>query len=341
MSNKKGEVIVAAIVNWERVLTQAHIEYKHQGKNIYCHCPLCGNADSGMHMGISLQGNAWGCWRNKTHRGRSPVKLLMALLNVSYATARDMAGLDETYTDPDGWDAIRHNPFSKQESIEQSENEVVTKLEFPPDFMEVSEKKLRTARFHQYLVGRGFHPAHIIDLCKDYSLKAAVSGKYKDRVIVPYTIGRNLVSWTGRAIGDSSLRYLDLSIEESVMSPKNTLCNYNCTRRGGKILLVVEGPFDMLKLDFYGKKYGVRTVALSTNSITDNQTYILEEVSVNFKKVLMVMDNGNSVGVIDSMRLKEQLAQIHNIGFTNVPIEFKDGGEMPSKAVETFVKGLL
>ena len=332
-----------AAINWERLLTQSNIEFKHQGKNIYTHCPMCGNADSGMHMGISLQGNAWGCWRNTTHRGRSPVKLLMALLSVSYATARDMAGLDEHYIDPDGWEAIKHNPFSnaKKDEDRGTDHYIETGLNFPPDFMEISENRLRTARFHQYLVGRGFHPAHITNLCKDYSLKAAVSGKYKDRVIVPYIVERKLVSWTGRAITDSSLRYFDLSKEESVISPKNTLCNYNCTRRGGDILLVVEGPFDMLKLDFYGKKHGVRTVALSTNSITDEQTYLLEEVSVNFKKVLMVMDNGNSVGVIDSMRLKEQLAQIHNIGFTNVPVEFKDGGAMPPKAVETFVKELI
>jgi hypothetical protein len=55
----------------------------------------------------------------------------------------------------------------------------------------------------------------------------------------------------------------------------------------------------------------------------------------------MVMDNGNSVGVIDSMKLKERLAQIHNIGFTNVPVQYKDGGVMPPKAVDTFVRGLI
>ena len=333
-----------AIINWERLLTQANIEYKFQGKNIYCQCPLCGNADGGMHMGISLAGNAWGCWRNKDHRGRSPVRLLMALLKVSYTTARDMAGLDEQYVDPDGYEAIKHTLFnSKEDKTEDrgTEHHVDSGLEFLPDFMEISEKRLRTAKFYQYLVGRGFHAAHINDLCRDYKLRAAVAGKYKDRVIVPYIMERRIVSWTGRAVGATSLRYLDLSKEESITPPKEMLYNHNCTRRGGKVLLVVEGPFDALKLDFYGKRSDVRTVALSTNSITDEQTYLLEEVSVNFKKVLMVMDNGNSVGVVDSMKLKERLAQIHNIGFTQVPVEFKDGGDMPQKAVENFVKGLI
>jgi hypothetical protein len=302
---------------------------------------MCGAADGGMHMGISLTGNAWGCWRNKDHRGRSPVRLLMTLLKVSYATARDIAGLDDTYVDPEGYESIKNNLFQKHEEVEQSENDVTTKLQFPEEFLEISDKRARTAKFHSYLVGRGFHPAHISDLCKEYALRAGVSGEYQDRLIVPYMVGRNIVSWTGRAISTSKIRYKDLSVDNSVIPPKKALFNFNCTQRGGDVLLVCEGPFDALKLDFYGKKFKVRSVALSTNSITDEQTYLLEEVCIKFKKVLMVMDSANSVGVVDSMRLKERLAQIHNIGFTSVPAGYKDGGEMPPKAVETFVKGLL
>jgi hypothetical protein len=336
---------VANSINWVRLLEQHSIEYVDKGKstakgNVYVHCPFCGNADPSHHMGISLAGSGWGCWRNSAHRGRSPVRLLMALLRVSYAQARDMAGLDDSYVDPDGYESIKHNLFQKSVQVitEQSEKE----LELSPDFIDISDKKLRTAKFHQYLSEtRGFHPAHISELCKHYGLKAAVSGKYKDRIIVPYFVERKLVSWTGRAISGSSLRYMDLSKEESITPPKLTLYNFNATRRPNKILLVCEGPFDALKLDFYGQKFGVRTVAISTNSITDEQTYLLEECCGNFDRVLMVMDNGNSVGIVNSMKLKEKLSQIHNIGFTMVPEQFKDGGEMPPKEVETFIRGLI
>ncbi len=338
-----------ATINWIRLLEQHSVEYTDKGKstakgNVYVKCPFCGNADPSHHMGISLNGNAWGCWRNASHRGRSPIRLLMTLFNVSYQTARDMAGLDESYVDPEGYEAIKHNLFSseKDEKDIGTEHYIEAGLEFPKEFEEIVHNRIRHKRFIHYLVKeRGFPEEHIADLCRTYKLRAAVSGNFRDRIIMPYIVERNLVSWTGRAIAHTSLRYLDLSREDSIIPPKHTLYNFNATRRGGKVLLVAEGPFDAVKLDFYGQRQSVRTVALSTNSITDQQTYLLEEVSANFEKVLMVMDNGNSMGVIDSYKLKEQLSQIKNIGFTNVPKRFKDGGEMPPDAVVQFVKTLI
>jgi hypothetical protein len=330
---------VAARIDWEKLLSSHRIEYKFQGKNVYVKCPWCGAADSGHHMGIALSSNAWGCWRNASHRGRSPVKLLMALLRISYEVARELAGFDEQYVDPDSWDQLKHNLFNKK-VVEQPTTEKT--LTFPAnEFIEIQQDKLRTARFFDYLVGRGFRAEHIPDLCKKYSLKAAVSGRYKDRVIIPYYVERGLVAWTGRSVLGADLRYLDLPKDESVVFVKNTLYNFNCTRRGADTLLVCEGPFDAITLDFVASKYDVRAVALSTNSITEQQTYLLEEVSVNFRKVLMMMDGANSLGVIDSMHLKESLSHIKNIGFVEVPFGRKDGGEMTASEITSFAKSLV
>lgn len=333
-----------ATINWKRLLDQQGIVYLETGAgvakgNIVVACPFCGGSDF-HYMGINLTNSWWGCWRNKAHRGKSPVRLLVALLKISYGQALELAGLDESFVDPDGYEKIKNNLFSKQDFIEQSESQRVTKLEMPKEFEELNPNKIRTLRFINYLIGRGFPKEDIAELCRFYKLRAAVSGKFKDRIILPYLDGGEVVTWTGRAIGETNMRYLDLSIEESVTQAKRTFYNFNATGRRAKVLLVQEGPMDSLKVDMYSKLYGVRSVSISTNSITEDQTYLLEEASVMFDRVLVMMDAANSMGVIDSMKLKEKLAQIKNIGFVNVPFGRKDGGELTPLEVIKFAKEL-
>ena len=334
-----------ATINWKRLLDTHGVEYIEHGSsvvkgNIAVHCVFCGNADGGHHMGINLSNSYWGCWRNKSHRGKSPVRLLLALLKISYAQALEIAGLDESFIDPDGYASIKNNLFHKQEAVEQSESQRVTVLEMSQEFEELNPNKIRTLRFINYLIGRGFPKEDINGLCKFYNLRAAVSGDFKDRIILPYMMDGNIVTWTGRAIGATNMRYLDLSIAESVLPAKRTFYNFNATSRKAKILLVQEGPMDSLKVDMYAKLYGVRSISISTNSITEDQTYLLEEVSVNFDRVMVMMDAANSMGIIDSMKLKEKLAQIKNIGFVNVPFGKKDGGELTPQEVIKFAKEL-
>ena len=331
-------------INWKRLLDQYHVEYIEHGSsvvkgNIAVHCPMCGNADQGHHMGINLTNSYWGCWRNRNHRGKSPVRLLVALLQVSYAQALDIAGLDDSFIDPDGYEAIKNNLFQHRDEVHEEINKAFSlPLMLPPEFENITKQRVRHSRFLQYLERRGFPKAHIEELCRVFKLKAAVSGQFKDRVILPYYMDGKLVTWTGRAIAETQMRYMDLSIERSIIPAKKTFYNFNATRRPNKVLLVAEGPFDAVTCDFYSAEYGVRCVALSTNSMTDEQTYLLEEAAPNFEQVLIVMDNADSLGVIDSFRLKEKLSTIRNIGFTSLPRSYKDFGEMPQSAIVKFCK---
>jgi len=333
-----------ANINWKRVLDQKHIEYIESGSgvakgNIVVACPFCGS-DAWHYMGINLTNGFWGCWRNAKHRGKSPVRLLVALLKVSYGEALSIAGLDESFIDPDGYEAIKNNLFKGQETKEAVVDECLP-LVMPAEFQEITHDRVRHSRFLQYLEKRGFPKSHIAELCRVFKLRAAVSGKFKDRIIMPYYMDGELVTWTGRAIAETHLRYMDLSIEDSVIPAKHTLYNYNATRRNSKILLVAEGPFDAVTCDFYSRDYGVRCVGLSTNSMTEDQTYMLEEVAGNFEQVLLVMDNASSLGVVDSFRIKEKLATIKNIGYTGLPRGYKDFGEMPENAIVKFCKEIV
>lgn len=335
-------------INWRRLLEQHRIPYDETGHsvakgNINVKCPFCGQADPSFHMGINLTNSYWGCWRNKQHRGKSPVRLAMKLFHLSFDAAREMLGLDNDYRDPDEYEEMKQRfLYGNKDDVPEEQKAPPEALQEFRDFQMISEKQVRTHKFFEYLADvRGFGAKDVPELARQYHLRAAVRGAFKDRVIIPYYEGAQLLTWTGRAVGSSDLRYKDLSIKDSLLPPKRTFYNYNATQRKAKILLVAEGPVDALKLDFYGRKHSVRTVALSTNSITDDQVFLLETIAPNFEQVLMLMDNGNSLGVVDSFRLKEQLVQIKNVGFAKLPLEYKDGGEMPPKAIDDFCRELI
>lgn len=331
-------------INWLRTLNSAGIEYIERGSNVAkghvnIHCPWCGAADPSHHLGIQLSTGYWGCWRNSQHRGKSPLRLLVRLLGISYHRAREMAGLDADYADPEGFDAVAARVLQRS-VVETAQLFKKQELAIPEGNRPIKNSGA-TRRHWEYLVEqRGFLPQDIDLLMQWYLVVASVSGTYHDRILLPYVVDWEIVSWTARAISDARIRYLDLSKDESLVEPKQTLYNHDAAFDGGQVLLVVEGPFDALKLDLYGRDWGVRAVALSTNSISDQQIYLLEEASINFDRVLVMMDNAGQLGVVDSMRMKERLSQIHNLGFTPVPYGRKDGGDLLPAEVINYSRGI-
>lgn len=335
---------MAAPLNWLRVLNSSGIEYIERGSNVAkghvnIHCPWCGAADPSHHLGIELSSGYWGCWRNAQHRGRSPLRLLVRLLGVSYYRAREIAGLTDDYADPEGFDAVAARVMQRG----QKEIEVLFKkdaLVIPPGNRRI-ESKGRTRYHWEYLVyERGFLPDDVPLLFNWYWIVGGTEGRYHDRIMLPYVVDWEIVSWTARAIADARIRYLDLSREESIVEPKKTLYNHDAAFDGGEVLLVVEGPFDALKIDLYAREWGVRAVAISTNSISDQQIYLLEEASQHFNKVLIMMDNAGQLGVVDSMKMRERLAQIRNLGFTSVPYGKKDGGDLLPQEVINYARAI-
>lgn len=334
-----------AQLNWLRVLNSAGIEYVERGSNVAkghvnIHCPWCGAADPSHHLGIELSTGYWGCWRNAQHRGKSPLRLLVRLLGVSYYRAREIAGLTDDYADPEGFSEVAARLMQRMDRIpaEQSPQSKVLRI---PEGNRPIVNKGATRRHWEYLVhDRGFLPSDIPKLLAWYLVVGSISGRYQDRILLPYVVDHEIVSWTARAISDSLIRYKDLSKDECLIEPKQTLYNYDGAFEGGHTLLVVEGPFDALKLDLYGRDWGVRAVALSTNNISNQQVYLLEEAAYGFKRVMIMMDNAGQLGVIDSMRMRERLAQIPNLGFTVVPYGKKDGGELLPHEVINYARSI-
>lgn len=334
---------MAPVIDWLDILRQNGIEYVERGKNVKrgevaIHCPFCGSADPSHHLGLNLETGWWACWRNNTHRGKSPVRLLVQLLRISYWKAREIAGVGDDYLDPDGFDAVAARILGRNQTMRMEEVRREF-LDFPREFTPLDIEKHK--RWSYYLLARGFPVREQQLLCRSYNLMASLTGSFQDRVILPYYVNKELVAWTGRAIAPATIRYKDLSIDECLIPPKETLYNYDCIAEGGKALLVVEGPFDVLKLDFYGREYGVRAVGLSTNSMTEEQMFLIEEASEQFEQTIIMMDTQSELGVIDSLKMKERIAHIPNLKISGVPYNYKDGGEMPPRMVVNYSRRLV
>lgn len=336
--------------DWVRLLEEHRIEYVTRGANvkrgeIAIRCPFCGSADPSHHMGLNLETGWFSCWRNRSqHSGKSPLRLIMALLKVSYGQARDIAGLGDDYVDPEGFDAVAARVMGRNKGEAKPTATERRFLDLDPGFQVITDK-VRTRRFWNYLYGRGFdrtqRGVEEVDLLvKQYNLMAGFNGPWRDRVILPFYLDGKLVTWTGRAIGPALRRYYDLRLDDSLLGPKETLYNIDCIHKGGKALILQEGPFDVLKVDFYGQRHGVRSVGLATNSITEDQALLLKAAEGKFEKLIVMLDTKTQTGVVDSMRMKQTLAFIRNVSIQPVPFGAGDGGALSGDQVITWASGL-
>ena len=331
------------LVNWRNVLQEHGIPSIDRGPNVKrgelnIQCPFCASADPSKHMGLNLESGFWACWRNREHRGKSPVRLLVKLLGIPYWQARKIAGLtEESYADPDGFDAVAAR-IMKRTGVEKVEH--VRREFLKPDIEFEPLARNGSKRFLRYMAEErqfGYEADYLFDM---YGIMYAQRGPFKDRIVIPYFVDRELVAWTARAIGPATIRYRDLERDACLIPIKEMLYNYDCGRDGGKALVVQEGPVDALKVDMFGRSYGVRSVALSTNSISDEQIYMLDEIAPQFERVLVMMDMATELGIVASMRMKQDLGAIPNMEIVPVPFGAKDGGALSPGQVERWAQQL-
>lgn len=336
---------MSRVFDWTKFLHENGIEYVERGANvgrgeINIRCAFCGTADPSFHMGLNTTSGFWACWRNSEHRGKSPLRLLVKLLNIPYWKARQLAGLDKDYVDPEGFDALA---AKLMRAIEAERPEQIQRrhLTLPLDF-QLALDWGSSRRHFAYLRDQRLFGSYTREVVGDYLLVMQKYGDMSDRIIFPYVVEDDLVTWTGRAIGHHPIRYKDLPIDQSIIPPKRTLYNHDVVISGGKILCVVEGPVDTVKMDYAGKPHQVRAVGLSTNSMSDDQIYLLGEAASQFERVVFLMDNKKSgLGAVDSMRLKQKVAGIRNAKVKSIPDQFKDCGEMLVPEAEDFALQLL
>ena len=316
------------------------IEYITKGVNVKSsdqanvNCPFCrdeGNPDPSFHLGIHSEKGYFSCWRNRRHRGKTLHRLLMKLVNISYTEACDILGEKDSWIPEGAFDELAANPegIFSDTSIEQAS----ATLAWPEEFNEFKGFR-STRRFINYLESRGYHPSHIQELIGRYNFHYAISGRWQERLVLPIYLDYRLVSWTTRSIQkNASLRYLSLSQDHgALMSIKDTVFNFDeLIDTGGDVLFVTEGPFDAMKVDFYGASMGLRATCLFSKALREPQAILISELAQEYKKIVVLLDREEVDTTLLTVSKLSFLPRPVEVG--SLPFNVKDPGELTPSGV--------
>lgn len=301
--------------------------------NINVKCPFCAD-DPSEHMGIDPDTLRWGCWRDADHRGKSPIRLIMALTGMPRHDVRSLLGLDrDTHLsfDTEGLslaDLDVNNLFGENTTEEEEPEQKV--LDFPLSIKPIKPGKL-TDRFYDYIESRGFKADDVPAVIRKYGLRYALTGDYKHRVIFPVYMYDELVAWTGRSVGPSSLRYLSTRVEESVINIYDSLIHFDKIKRmRPRVLFVVEGPLDFAKIDFYGKDYNCAATCIFTKVMSEKQISYLQELEPFVGRMVLLLDPEE---IYDSLKLESELRYFKDFKAGTLPDGVEDPGDMNPRQV--------
>lgn len=279
----------------EHVLDSYNIQYMTSGKNVLTNfinikCPFC-NDDPSHHLCINKFKGYFFCWRDSTHKG-SWYKLKQALqINIIE---------NDTVFVRKSFDLLQQ----KQTSIFKTALE--KNLKFPNHFLSIDENL--PLSFKNYLKKRNLDDLSFLK--KRYNLyyckKGSIWGFY---LIFPIYFDNYLVSWLGRYIGNNKdvLKYRELEPSKSVIPCKNLLYNFhNCA--GGKNLFIVEGVFDVIKIEYL---YNTDAVAILTKNINEKQKNLIFLLSKKYKNVYLLLDADSCLDTI--IQITKYFTHIKNL----------------------------
>ena len=318
-------------MDWIRFLEENNVHYVTRGPNtkkgeVSIQCPMCGDADPSEHLGVNLQSEKWGCHRDQSHRGKSARTLIKALLGCS-STQAGLIVKQYSHSDPDGLEAaLSVLEADSRGTINHEEDlvKLITQQKLGPQFHSFNQIKVRgiTRRFYDYLGDRGYdNPMEVI---QHYDLRCALTGRYKDRIIIPIRLNEELLGWTSRALGSPRTAPRYLASNEDV---KTTIFNYDELKEGGNRLFIVEGPFDAIRVDNFGRHMGVRATCTFGTSVTISQIALLRALVSKYDQAWVLFDKGAEGPA-------ENLAEWVNRKTARLPHGCDDPGELTKNGLE-------
>lgn len=302
--------------DWLRFLDSNRIAYDTRGKNVSGNhvavaCPWCGGDDPSRHLAINLDGAGWRCWRNRQHRGRSPVKLIIALIHCSVVEAKAIAGERNSIV-PDNLVEMVQNMMQPK-----PENQPLIKpAEFRPFQGQYTSK-----RYLQYLRSRHF-PDPLEALTKQHDMYYAVAGPFFGRVLfLVRSPEGDLMAWSGRSI----FPYESLRYKTEGPTGDYLLWLDRLPRRQSHTLVLSEGPMDALKISAFGSSIGVDATCCFTSTPTSRQIDHLHQLCRHYQNRYIMLDQGE---VGNTLWASDALAPFHFKPVWRLPR--KDPGEIRS-----------
>lgn len=287
--------------SWQAFCDSQRIHYVTEGPswtpgNINVKCPFCGLSDLGHHMGLHLRTTKWHCWRDDSHSGRKPHRLIMALLHCGYAEADSHVAEEKVDL------SHFHESVKEFMSRKKPKEDDSAELKLLSDFRTLDTRRGRARMYFDYMVHeREFPERDIYRLCETYDLHYCDQGRWHGRIIVPIYLEDELVGWTGRTVyKKEKIRYKSLSHRPNdygdpvaPMNIRDVIYNYdNVVLDDWNACVIVEGVFDTFKIDFYGQEYGVCSVANFGTGMRNTQLELLEDIRDHCAKLYHCSDVG-------------------------------------------------
>lgn len=222
-------------------------------------CPYCDTKIDSFNLGINPEEDYCNCWKCGSH---DIYEVLSKALNIPM---RDVVDVIKPYR---GSRTLLPSVSSRRP--------MRTSLSLPSDGFTPKERK--------YLEKRNFDVDFLHD--KYGVVGGGISGRWKFRIIIPIYYNNKLVSWTARSVLSKDElkeldipRYKNLSIEESVINPKDIFYNLDNCRKD--VVVLTEGCFDVIR-------FGDDWICSLGTQLTQNQLKLLYE---RFNKVYIMFDN--------------------------------------------------
>jgi hypothetical protein len=303
-------------IDWRHLLTSIGIEWRDRGPNtrrgnVNVRCPFCA-ADPSFHLAISEEIEAYVCYRDSRHAGRSFGRLLHALgvqreeqvrlLNSNLGRIRERAAAA---------------PIRSQG---------------------------RTDR-----LWAGFDPAHdaVADYLRDqrgfpnprqtierYDLRSVIEGRWARRLLLPFRDHEGkMITWAGRAIDARSPKYLMESYGDGAA--------VYCPRRTRGVVVLCEGPLDALKIAAATEDEDISAIATAGKNL--NSAKLLTLRSMCAGRIVMFAPDGD-VSIGERNRLRSELAgslDARYLGTLAVPSDYKDPAEIPLPLITPWIKEKL
>ena len=274
--------------------------------------------DTKQHMSINLDTGLWQCFKTK-EKGNF-VKLISVLENISYTEASVF---------------LQKRLFDSPEKIFQTPKKVAKQAPIQGSSRILDElknfKKLtalsKISKSIPEKLAYGFAVSRKIDPTKLY---IATSGKYINRVIIPYEDDKGLFYFQARKLMGDGMKYLNPSFKEHGVKSSEIVYPFN---NDENYVVVTEGPIDALSLQ------NIKINATST------QGSMFSKAQLDYiKDKVIILSYDNDEAGVEGMEKAYRLIRSKNLPepyIVQPPEEFKDWNEFVVASNASTVKEYL
>ncbi len=336
--------------DWINFLERYGIEYITVGPNVQkdnvnVHCPWCGAGDPSHHMGISLVGPWYGCWRNPEHRGKSAARLVRALLGCTLAEAHSIVGSAASLPSDllGSVEALMLAPTTSGSDPDKS-------LSMPKEFKPLKEG-VASKYFWKYLRDRRYSDRQIGRMTSDFGIRYCKDGPFAGRIVFPVFYEGKLKTWTARTIfKGETLRYKTLTVDAdraSVLGLEPAAGNINefllwyddLQADDNETIFIVEGPFDALRVRTLGSRLGITATCFFTSAPSRIQMGLFHELLPKYKNRYLLLDEGTTD---KTQKIKAAFGGLMTgigVDVVQLPPKVKDPGDLKKEEFLSLVRG--